>query len=146
MVIRFCKITWLLFWASLMSVVLFVPMTLAALLSFTGNLAFPIAKIWARVMLLVTCVKTTLIGGEKIEKGKSYIIILNHQSNFDILALVTALGMQFRWVIKREILKVPLFGYALYASRNIFVDRSNREKAQKSIQANLNTSYPDQAS
>jgi 1-acyl-sn-glycerol-3-phosphate acyltransferase len=43
------------------------------------------------------------------------------------------LGIQFRWIIKKEILKLPIFGYALYASRNIFIDRSNTTSAIESI-------------
>lgn len=57
----------------------------------------------------------------------------NHQSLYDILALVTTLGIQYRWFVKNEILKIPLFGYALYASRNIFIDRSNTVSAIESI-------------
>jgi 1-acyl-sn-glycerol-3-phosphate acyltransferase len=41
-------------------------------------------------------------------------------------------------VIKIELLKIPLFGYALYASRNIFIDRSNRHKAIESINKGMN--------
>ena len=69
-----------------------------------------------------------------IRKGQAYIIISNHQSHFDALALVTMLDIQFRWVAKKELLKIPIFGQALYAARNIFVDRSDSQKAVKSIQ------------
>lgn len=127
------KAFWLLLWAAIMTLLLFIPMMLAALFSRTGNLAFTISKQWARVMLLVTGVKVCITGKEKIEPGRRYVIISNHQSQFDILALVTSLGLQFRWVIKKEILKIPLFGWALYASRNMFIDRGNREKALASI-------------
>jgi 1-acyl-sn-glycerol-3-phosphate acyltransferase len=83
-----------------------------------------------------------IIGKEKIEKGRSYIIVSNHQSAFDILAIVTTLGIQFRWVIKKELLKVPLFGYALYASRNIFIDRSNPKRAIESINRGVERLHP----
>ena len=61
----------------------------------------------------------------------------NHQSEFDILALVTTLGIQFRWIIKQELRKVPMFGYALYAARNIFIDRSDPSRAVQSIHAGV---------
>jgi 1-acyl-sn-glycerol-3-phosphate acyltransferase len=70
---------------------------------------------------------------KKIQQGTSYIIISNHQSLYDIIALVTTLGVQYRWFIKKEVLKIPIFGYALYASRNIFIDRSNTARAIESI-------------
>ncbi len=132
-IINIAKTTWLFFWATLMSIILFVPMMIAALISRTGNLAFTISKQWARVMLFVTGTRVHIVNREKIRKGFRYVIISNHQSQFDILALVTSLGIQFRWVIKRELLKVPLFGWALYAARNMFIDRGNHEKAISSI-------------
>lgn len=132
------KVLWIGFCAGLATTVLFLPITIAALISFTGNLAFTISKIWARFMLLATGVKIEIKNPEKIQKGRSYIIISNHQSEYDILALVTTLGIQFRWIIKKELRKVPLFGYALYASRNIFIDRSDKDKAIASIHSGIN--------
>jgi 1-acyl-sn-glycerol-3-phosphate acyltransferase len=130
---RYLKIVWLASWAGLATLVLFLPITLAALVSRTGNLAFQISRVWAWVMLKAAGVRTRIRGKERIESDRSYVVIVNHQSLYDIPTLVTALGIQFRWIIKKEILKVPLFGYALYASRNIFIDRSNRESAIESI-------------
>ncbi len=127
------KTAWLFICAVVMTVILFIPIMLAAVLSRTGNLAFTLSKIWARAMLLAAGVSVEIAGRERIRKGESYIIMSNHQSLYDILALVTSLRVQFRWVIKKELLRVPLFGYALYASRNIFIDRSNSEKARASL-------------
>jgi 1-acyl-sn-glycerol-3-phosphate acyltransferase len=129
----FCKFLWLMFWACVMTLVLTPPIFAAAFLSRTGNLPFTLSKIWAWAMLVATGTRVSITGKERIKKGVSYVIISNHQSQFDILALVTSLGVQFRWMIKQELLKIPLFGYALYASRNIFVDRSNPERARESI-------------
>jgi len=133
----FLKILWLSFWAVVATSILFFPITIAALFSRTGNLAFNLSKIWAWFMLKMTMVKTYIVGREKIQMDQSYIIISNHQSLFDIPALVTQLGIQFRWIIKKELLKIPLFGYALYASKNIFIDRSNRERTIQSIHNGL---------
>jgi 1-acyl-sn-glycerol-3-phosphate acyltransferase len=132
------KVFWLFFWAILATVILFLPIMISTLLSRTGNLPFQVSKLWARLMLFVTNVRVDIRNREKIDPSKSYVIISNHQSLFDILALVTTLGIQFRWVIKIELLKIPLFGYALYASRNIFIDRSNRQKAIESINKGMN--------
>ncbi len=136
-IIRYAKIFWIFFWAFLMTLIVFFPMIIASVLSRTGNLAFSISKIWARVMLLVSAVRVDVLGKDKMQKGRSYVIISNHQSQYDIIAIVTSLGIQFRWIIKKEILRIPLFGYALYASRNIFVDRSDHDKARESIQKGL---------
>jgi 1-acyl-sn-glycerol-3-phosphate acyltransferase len=127
------RITWLALWAAMATLVLAIPIIAAGLLGRTGNLAFSLSKLWAYTMLGVSFVSAQIVNKEKIRQGTSYIIISNHQSLFDILALVTTLGVQYRWFIKKEVLKVPLFGYGLYASRNIFIDRSNTVKAIESI-------------
>jgi len=132
------KIVWLSFWAIIATIVLFIPITSAAMMSKTGNLAFSLSKLWAYTLLIVTNVHPHISGKEKIKKGQSYIIISNHQSEFDILALITTLGIQFRWIIKQELKKAPLFGYALYASRNIFIDRSNPRDAIITIKEGIN--------
>ena len=141
-VTRAVKIFWIFFWAGVMTLILFVPMVVSSLLSRTGNLAFSISKIWARVMLFVSGTRVRVTGREKIEKGRSYVIISNHQSQYDILAIVTSLGLQFRWIIKQELLRVPLFGYALYASRNIFVDRRDPDRARAGIRKGLDRLPP----
>jgi len=127
------RVAWLFLWAAIATIILVIPVILAGLLSRTGNLAFSITKIWAYTMLAVSFVRTEIKNKARITTGQSYIIISNHQSHYDILALVTTLGIQFRWFIKKEILKVPLFGYGLYASRNIFIDRSDTARAIESI-------------
>jgi len=131
------RVAWLFLWAVMATLILCIPVITAALLSRTGNLAFSLTKIWAYTMLAVFFVRTEIKDKARIVKGQSYIIISNHQSQYDILALVTTLGIQFRWIIKREILKVPIFGYALYAARNIFIDRSDTARAIESIHKGL---------
>jgi 1-acyl-sn-glycerol-3-phosphate acyltransferase len=127
------SVAWLGFWAVIATIFLGIPVAVAGLLSRTGNLPFSISKIWAYIMLAVSFVRTEIKNKDKIVKGTSYIIISNHQSHYDIIALVTRLGIQYRWIIKIELLKIPIFGYALNASRNIFIDRSNSASSIESI-------------
>lgn len=131
--INILKIIWLSLWLIIATILLFLPMTIASFSSSTGNLPFTISKAWAWTVLFVTGVRPKIRGKENIIKTQSYIIISNHQSHFDILALVTKLGLQFRWIIKKELRSIPLFGYALYVSRNVFIDRSDHKKAVESI-------------
>jgi len=126
-------VAWIILWAIMATIILAVPIIAAGLLSRTGNLAFSLSKLWAYTMLAISFVSTEIKNRDKIQPGTSYIIISNHQSLYDIIALVTTLGIQYRWFIKKEVLKIPLFGYGLYASRNIFIDRSNTVRAIESI-------------
>jgi hypothetical protein len=95
------RVTWLCLWLSIATIILGIPVMIAGMLSRTGNLAFSISKIWAYIILAVSFVRTEIKNKAKLLKGTSYIIISNHQSHFDILALVTTLGIQFRWIIKK---------------------------------------------
>jgi 1-acyl-sn-glycerol-3-phosphate acyltransferase len=131
--VKILCVAWLGFWAAIATVVLCTFIIPVGLLSRTGNLAFSISRLWAYTMLAVSFVRTEIKNKDKIQKGQSYIIISNHQSMYDIIALVTRLGIQYRWIIKKELLKIPVFGYGLYASRNIFIDRSNTASAIESI-------------
>jgi len=54
-------------------------------------------------MLFATGTRVHIKNRGTIKEESCYVIISNHQSQFDILALVTAPGIQFRWVIKREL-------------------------------------------
>jgi 1-acyl-sn-glycerol-3-phosphate acyltransferase len=131
------KVVWLCLWACVATAVVFLPVMVSALLSPTGNLAFTLSQAWAWVMLKTTGCRICVRGRERIQRGRSYVIISNHQSQFDSLALVLGLKVQFRWVIKKELLKIPLFGYALYASRNVFIDRSDTRSAMRSVREGI---------
>jgi 1-acyl-sn-glycerol-3-phosphate acyltransferase len=58
----------------------------------------------------------------------------NHQSNFDILALFAGLPVQFRWLAKEELFRIPLFGWAMRRCGYIPIDRSNRKKALQGME------------
>lgn len=139
------KFIWLIFWAVIDTLVMFLPITISALLSRTGHFTLSISNIWAWILLKISFVTVKVTGREKIEKGVSYIIISNHQSHYDILALVTHLGIQFRWIIKKELRKVPLFGYALHASKNVFIDRRDKESSIAGIREGMEQ-LPDDVS
>lgn len=131
--LRFLKAAWIIFWAATMTLLMFLPIVLAALLGRRGDMAFRGTQVYARVMLTVTGVRLKVIGREHIRAGQRYVILSNHASYFDPPALVLALGLQYRWVIKQELRRIPLFGLALATSRNLFIDRSKGTDALASI-------------
>ncbi len=71
-------------------------------------------------------------GLENIEKGKSYVIVLNHQSMIDIMMLYLV-PMTFRWVSKREAYKIPFIGPLLYMHGDITIDRKQGSKAMRKV-------------
>jgi 1-acyl-sn-glycerol-3-phosphate acyltransferase len=57
----------------------------------------------------------------------------NHQSNFDIPVLLGHLTVQFRWLAKKELFKIPIFGHAMRNVGYISIDRSDRQSAFESL-------------
>lgn len=92
-----------------------------------------IPRLWARILLSVSGVSVTIQGGEYLEQGRPYIFAGNHQSQFDIFALQGCLGYDFRWLAKKELFDVPVFGAAMRRVGYIPVDRSHSRTAVKSL-------------
>ena len=92
-----------------------------------------LAAWWARSICAVSGVVVTVTGREHLDAEKPYIFAANHQSQFDILALQGFLGMDFRWLAKKELFKVPIWGPAMRRAGYIPVDRSHGRQALKSI-------------
>jgi len=89
--------------------------------------------LWANLNCIITPVMVKLKGRENIEKDQSYVIVVNHQSAYDILVLYAKLGIDFKWVMKKEIRKIPGVGFGSKATGHIFIDRSSTKAAINTI-------------
>jgi 1-acyl-sn-glycerol-3-phosphate acyltransferase len=124
---------------SLLVYLLFVPWTLFVIatgvpLSFLSpDYLHSYARIWARVGLWLAGVRLQVKGLEHLPQGRAVIFMPNHQSNVDILALFAGLPVQFRWLAKQELFRIPLFGLAMRRTGYIPVDRSDRRAAIASM-------------
>jgi 1-acyl-sn-glycerol-3-phosphate acyltransferase len=79
--------------------------------------------------------RVTVIGRRNVDPLQSYVIVSNHQSQYDIFVLYGWLDIDFKWVMKQELRKVPAIGISCERLGHIYVDRSNREAALASINA-----------
>jgi len=91
------------------------------------------ARMWTKSMLLFAGVRLKVYGIEKVKKGQPYIFMSNHQSNFDVFSIFSIFNRTVRFIAKKELFNIPIFGWALYLSGTVRVDRSNRKKAIESI-------------
>jgi len=98
-----------------------------------SKIIYYLAKAWTNSILFSAGVKLKIVGLEKIDKSKSYIFIGNHQSHFDVLSVFSALPLTVRFMAKKELFTIPVFGWALYASGTIRIDRTNRSRAITSM-------------
>jgi 1-acyl-sn-glycerol-3-phosphate acyltransferase len=99
----------------------------------TGNPVHIVARMWARGILFVSRIKVTVNGLANIDPTQSYVYMSNHQSNFDIPVLLGYLPVQFRWLAKAELFKIPIFGRAMRGAGYVKIDRFNQEAAFESI-------------
>lgn len=91
--------------------------------------------VWARINGFFTPMRVTVVGAENMEPGVSYVITANHQSLYDIYVLYGWLGQDFKWVMKKELEKVPVLGVACRVLGHIYIDRSDTKSAVETINA-----------
>jgi 1-acyl-sn-glycerol-3-phosphate acyltransferase len=92
-----------------------------------------LATWWAGSICRVSGVEVAVSGTEQLDPEKPYIFAANHQSQFDILVLQGFLGVNFRWLAKKELFAVPIWGAAMRGAGYIPIDRSHGRKAIKSL-------------
>jgi 1-acyl-sn-glycerol-3-phosphate acyltransferase len=127
--------TWLVFVPFMVVTTLFWG-TMAVLLSLVSQrVGFYCGTFWAWCLCWANFTSVKVTGRQHIRPGQSYVIMMNHQSQFDILAFYGHWGRQFRWVMKQELRKVPGLGWGCAAVGHIFIDRSDRERAIASLNA-----------
>ena len=97
--------------------------------------SFICGAIWARLNGYMTPMFVSMKGRENIDKMQSYVIVSNHQSHYDVFVLYGWLGIDFKWVMKQELRKVPGLGIGCEKVGHIFIDRSNHERALASLQS-----------
>jgi len=118
---------------------LFIPLISGVALATPGGTAYyPLVRFWARAAFQIFGIRVAAGGIERLKPGQDYVLLANHRSHFDSLAVVDALDRhETRWVAKRELTKVPLFGYGLKVTGQILVDRNDNTQAIEALRANL---------
>jgi 1-acyl-sn-glycerol-3-phosphate acyltransferase len=92
-----------------------------------------LARFWSWLVLKALGVRFTASYHPRVDPACPSVYMANHQSQIDIPALVLAMPCEFRIVAKRELLFVPVFGWALWLAGFIFIDRGDRERAIRSL-------------
>jgi 1-acyl-sn-glycerol-3-phosphate acyltransferase len=99
----------------------------------TGNHSHRAASLWATILLKITGVRVEIKNLESLIPGQAYIFAANHQSAFDILALLSKLKVQFRWLAKDSLFRIPVFGWAMKRTGYIPINRSQAKQAYQSL-------------
>jgi 1-acyl-sn-glycerol-3-phosphate acyltransferase len=127
-------VTWIkivLFWIAA------IPLSIIALLSTpidrTGQTFHWTARVWSRFILWLFNIRVVTRGAEVIDRTKHYVYISNHASAFDIPAVVVGIPDDIRFVLKKELTRIPIWGWALKYGHYISIDRSKARDAMKSL-------------
>jgi 1-acyl-sn-glycerol-3-phosphate acyltransferase len=109
----------LLFWIAtgiltlLMSVLVVICATLLLPFDRKRKIAHTLGYVWSDLLGLINPFWSIKVSGlENVNRKKSYVIVANHQSMADIVAVYRT-HMQFKWVAKDELFRIPIFGWSL---------------------------------
>lgn len=92
-----------------------------------------LSRILVRTFFLVPPFwRQRVVGRENVDKSKKYVIVVNHNTVIDIPALYY-IPLNFRWVSKREVYKVPFFGQYLYLHGDICINRGRASEAMEQL-------------
>ena len=113
------------FWGSLS--------VLASVFSRTGNLQHFCMRRWSADNLWLSRARVEIEGMENIDRARPQIFVANHSGLHDILSLAANLPIQFRWIAKKSLFRVPFMGWHMGRAGYIAIDRDNPRQAAKSI-------------
>lgn len=105
----------------------------AALLEVRGGVYMWVTRTWSRCFLWACAVRVTIEGIEHVAPGQPRIVVSNHLSWIDIVAIAGNLPGTFHFIGKKELNRIPFFGMAWRAAGHISIDRSNREQAYQGL-------------
>jgi 1-acyl-sn-glycerol-3-phosphate acyltransferase len=94
---------------------------------------FWVAVPWGRGILRACGINVRAVGREHVDPGTPRIYMSNHQSYFDIFALLAHLPVDFKFIVKQELMRIPLLGPAMRRAGYIGIERGDPRKAVRSM-------------
>jgi 1-acyl-sn-glycerol-3-phosphate acyltransferase len=88
---------------------------------------------WGRTELWAAGVRTTVSGLENVSHTAPQIFVANHQSIFDIFAILAYVPASVRFVAKKELGRIPIFSLAMRTAGHVFIDRQDRRGATEAM-------------
>lgn len=104
-----------------------------SLVSGSGRFQHYCMKRWSKDNLWLSRARVEVEGLENIDRYHPQLIVANHSGLHDILSLSALLPIQFRWIAKKSLFRVPFMGWHMRRSGYIPIDRKNPREAARSI-------------
>lgn len=92
-----------------------------------------VQMLWCRFFFYWLFIPVTIDGKENINPRQSYVFVANHASMFDVFLIYGWLPVVFKWLMKKELRRIPFVGTACKAAGHIYVDRSNAKASAESL-------------
>jgi len=103
---------------------------IARVLTFGTRIPLSMARWgWGPGMLWGAGARLEITGLEHIDRTKSYVFVANHSSMIDVAVTFSAIPVNVRYVLKRELARVPFIGWYAWGMGMVFVDRGNSAQA-----------------
>jgi 1-acyl-sn-glycerol-3-phosphate acyltransferase len=90
-------------------------------------------RLWAQALLRLAGVKVRFENTEALDPDRPQVLVANHSSWFDVLALAAWLPGRYVFVSKKEVRNIPFLGYTIERCGHIYIDRSDHQKALQSL-------------
>lgn len=90
-------------------------------------------KSFARCVLFICGVKLEVEWQGELERKKKYLVISNHLSLLDIPVLMVIFRRNIRFIYKKSLSKIPIFGWAMYIGGYVPINRENPRSAVSSL-------------
>jgi len=102
----------------------------SSLFETSGHFAHWCARTWSRLILATTGVQVSVVGLDRLEPGRTYVFVSNHQSIYDIPILFWSLPYQLRIIAKESLGHFPFLGWHLRRTGHMLVDRRRPDKSR----------------
>jgi 1-acyl-sn-glycerol-3-phosphate acyltransferase len=99
---------------------------------------------FARFALWVAGTRVEVHGIDHLQPGQAYVVVPNHESDWDPVVLMAALRqLRLRAVIKEQVARIPLFGPALLRTGNVRVERTDTATDVQRLREAMAARRPD---
>ena len=124
-------------WVALTAVFITIPIATTIMLitafSSSARMIDKLIRLWARLLVRAAGIDLHIENVERIDPAKRYILVANHYSYFDIPCILAAIPQPIRFMAKKSLFSIPIFGWAIGRAGFIPIDRKNRRTAVKSF-------------
>ncbi|WP_297635297.1 lysophospholipid acyltransferase family protein [uncultured Clostridium sp.] len=94
---------------------------------------YALSSTWAKLMMKLSGARVKVYGQEKLNDDETYLYVGNHQSNFDIPLLMSAIKGPKGFIAKKEMENIPILSFWMKKMHCVFMDRTNMRKSAEAI-------------